>query len=123
MSFGAGAAIEVLPNLSLNPAVGLESTFSEGPLALSESWLYVTLPIIWFTPSGFWIGYAPTIRREREPHDCLDDHSITVGKMFENGVGFSIVYGNVDRVGPVSIPDDAQLVLNLHYQFGSQGGQ
>jgi hypothetical protein len=119
LSVGAGWGGNPFWDLWLVPAVGYEFTFTEGNSAIPVSNAYATLPIIWVAPSGFWIGYSLTLRRDIEANEWLDDHGITVGKMFRNGFGLSLDIGDSDRVGPVSIPDDEQLVINFHYQFGN----
>ena len=118
LSFGAGWGVNLVKGFWLQPAIGYEFTFSEGDLAVPSRRAYATVPLIWISPSGFWIGYAPTLAYEREDHKWLHDRGLTVGKMFRNGLGLSLDYGSLDRVGPVPAPDDAQLVLNLYYQFG-----
>ena len=118
MSIGAGWSVDLYRDLWLVPALGYEFTFAEGDLATRGSRIYASLPIIWLSQSGFWIGYSLTLSRETEEHEWLDDHTLTIGKMFRNGFGVSLDYGNSDRVGPVSVPDDAQLIVNGYYQFG-----
>jgi len=119
LSVGAGWGGNPIWDLWLVPAVGYEFTFAEGDSAIPVSNAYATLPVIWVAPSGLWIGYSLTLRRDIEANEWLDDHGLTVGKMFRNGFGLSLDFGDSDRVGPVSIPDDDQLVINFHYQFGN----
>jgi len=119
LSLGAGWGINLFKDIWIQPAVGYEFTFSEGSTATPSRLAYASMPIIWRSPSGFWIGYAPTISYDLEKSEWLDDGSLTIGKMFRNGLGLSLDYGTQDRVGPVSTPDDAQLVINFYYQFGN----
>ena len=119
LSVGAGWGGNPVWDLWLVPALGYEFTFAEGDRAIRVSNAYATLPIIWVVPSGFWIGYSITIRRDIEADEWLDDHGLTIGKMFRNGFGLSLDFGNSDRVGAVTIPDDDQLVINFHFQFGN----
>jgi hypothetical protein len=119
LSLGAGWGINLFKEIWIQPAVGYEFTFSEGSMAVPSRLGYASMTVIWLSPSGFWVGYAPTISYELENSEWLHDRSLTVGKMFRNGLGLSLDYGNLDRVGPVAAPDDAQLVINFYYQFGN----
>jgi hypothetical protein len=119
LSVGGGWGFELGKNIWLAPALGFDSTFAEGDLATATQRIYATSPIIWLSESGLWIGYAATIAREVDAHEWLYDGMLTVGKMFSNGLGLSLDYGSIDRVGPVKIDDDAQLYLNFYFQFGT----
>jgi hypothetical protein len=119
LSLGAGWGIEIGRNFWLAPALGFDSTFAENDLAVPTRTLYATVPLIWVSDSGFWVGYAPGFSREFETDEWLYDGLATLGKMFKNGLGLSLDYGRVDRVGSVDIPDDAQLIFNFYYQFGT----
>jgi hypothetical protein len=102
----------------LAPAIGYEATFGEGDLATSLQRVYANSTVFWVSQSGLWVGYAPTIARELDAHEWLYDGMLTIGKMFRNGLGLSLDYGRIDRVGPITIRDDAQAIFNFYYQFG-----
>ena len=119
LSVGAGWGINLFKDVWIQPAVGYEFTFSEGSMATPSRRAYTSLTVMWLSPSGFWVGYTPTLVYEFENSEWLHDRSLTVGKMFRNGLGLSLDYGNLDRVGPVAAPDDAQLVINFYYQYGN----
>ncbi|MDX2421817.1 MAG: hypothetical protein QNK43_03985 [Amphritea sp.] len=118
LALNAGWGFELFSDFWLVPGFGYQTTFSEGDFAVPSSLLYASLPIVWVSDSGFWVGYSYTIMREFEEADWLDDHGVTVGKMFRNGFSISLDYGTLERVGSLVVPDDALLVLNFYYQFG-----
>jgi hypothetical protein len=116
-SVGAGWLVDAISHLWLVPAIGYESTFAEGDLAVPTEGVYVSCDITWVFPLGVWIGYSPSIGRELESDEWVDAHTLTVGKLWQKGFGLSFEVGKNDRIGPIPARDDETWFVNLYYQF------
>ena len=116
-SVGFGWAVDFVAHFWLIPSVEYEFTFAEGDLALPTHGAYGSCDIIWLFPFGGWIGYSLSVGREFETDDWVDDHGLTIGKMWSSGFGISFDVGTNDRIGPVPAREDRSWLANFYYQF------
>jgi hypothetical protein len=116
-SIGAGWLVDTISHLWLVPAIGYESTFAEGDLAVATEGVYVSCDITWVFPLGVWIGYSPSLGRELEADEWVDAHTLTVGKLWQKGFGLSFEVGKNDRISRIPTQDDETWFVNLYYQF------
>jgi len=116
-SVGAGWLVDTFSHLWLVPAMGYETTFAEGDLAVPTEGVYVSCDIIWVFPFGGWIGYSPSLGREFEADEWVDGHTLTMGKLWSGGFGLSLELGKNDRISRVPARDDRNWLANFYYQF------
>ena len=118
VNVGAGWAFNPYRDLWLVPAGYYETTFSEEQGAVSDEEIGISVNFIWVFDNGIWLGYEPTIGRNFEVDDWFDDHFFIVGKIFRNGFGLGLEYGQRDRLDPISERDYYTAFLNFYYVFG-----
>ena len=104
----------------LNPAVNYNFTFNEGPLADHISVAEVGLGIVKLFPSKLWIGYTPSYWYDLDLKTWNFDSHFTIGKMFSNGMGIGLDYGQLARHYKPRARDDNSLLFNFYFQFGHQ---
>ena len=122
-SIGAGWAIDSVRHLWLVPAFGYDFTFAEEPLAAEVNQPYVSIDLVWVFDFGGWVGITPKIGYEFEESEAVDEYTITVGKMFSNGIGISVDYGRIEQINPNARRDDNSWLVNFYYQFGRPPGR
>lgn len=122
VNLGAGWAIDSVGHLWLVPAIGYEFTFAEDPLGAEVNQPYVSVDIAWVFQFGGWVSIGPRLSRDFESDEWVDEYVITVGKMFQNGFGVSLDYGNSEQLKPLAKQDDRTVVINFYYQFGEPPG-
>jgi hypothetical protein len=120
---GAGWAVDWVNHIWLVPAVGYEFTFAEGSQAVSSSKPYVGLDFAWVFQFGGWIGAGVQAGYEFDADEWVDESVITFGKMFQNGFGLSIDYGQVEQLAPQANRDDRNWLINFYFQFGKPPGR
>jgi hypothetical protein len=116
-SVGGGWLIDFFSHLWLAPAISYEASFAEGDAALSTEAIYASCDIIWVFPFGGWIGYSPSIGRDLEFDEWVDGHTLTIGKLWQKGLGLSLELGKDDHVSRVPVRDDERWLVNFYYQF------
>jgi hypothetical protein len=116
-SVGVGWPVDFIADIWLIPAIGYEFTFAEGAAAVPDERVYVTCAIIWLFPFGGWIGYGPTFTREFKTDQWIDDHTLTIGKMWRSGFGISLDISQNDRIDRITVRDDRIWLFNTYYQF------
>ena len=117
-SVGLGWAYNAWSNLHLVPAVDYAKSFSEGSQAIDLEYAGASVGFYWIAASGLWFGYTPYLERDLKINEWADDHSIIIGKIWPNGLGFSLEYGQVRRIDKSAKRDDYTSLVNFYYQFG-----
>jgi hypothetical protein len=116
-SVGFGWAVDFVAHFWLIPSFTYESTFAEADLAVPTEGTYGSCAIVWLFPFGGWIGYSLSLGREYVTDEWVDDHSLTIGKMWSSGFGISLDVGNNERINRVPARDDRNWLANVYYQF------
>jgi hypothetical protein len=106
----------------INPAINYNFTFNEGPLADHISVAEASLGIVKLFPASFWIGITPSYWYDLDLKTWNFDGHFTIGKMFSNGLGVGLDYGQLARHYKPHATDDKSLLLNLFFQFGRNNG-
>ena len=101
----------------LNPLVGYSFSFAEGAHAQNVNALEFGFGVVRIFPSKFWLGYTPTPWYNLETNHWNFDGHFTIGKMFSNGIGIGLEYGEVADESRVLALFDKSVLFNFYYQF------
>lgn len=116
-SFSFGWPVVTESMWLFNPTIAYSFSFNEGPRAVNEHAVEIGLGIVKLFPSKFWIGYTPVLWYDFNDKSVNYDDHFTMGKMFSNGMGIGLDYGQIARHSRFS-KLDTSFLLNFYYQFG-----
>lgn len=102
----------------LNPLISYTGSFAGGELAQELEFLDFGMGAVRLFPRKFWVGFTPVYWYDFTVNRWNFDYHLVVGKMFSNGMGIGLNYGNLVQQSGIRTQYDTSVLLDFYYQFG-----